>query len=122
MSKNRSNAVRKDETAHNEPAAETKAPKVEVKSVEVPPASPETAAQVATVTETPEQLIAKYGNKSNAIRAMAASGMKCGPISKALGIRYQHARNVLNQPLKRVIKEEREAAKAETKKTTPVTA
>jgi len=115
MSKNRSNAVLKTEAA-----PVTEAPVAEVKSVEVPaPAATirdaAAAAPAPQVTETAEQLIAKYGNKSNAIRAMAAEGLKCGPISKALGIRYQHARNVLNQPLKRVIKEERDAAKVETK-------
>jgi hypothetical protein len=56
-------------------------------------------------------LIAHFGNKSKAIRGLAALGHKCGPISRALNIRFQHARNVLNKPLKRLIKEEREAAK-----------
>jgi len=58
-------------------------------------------------------LIEKFGNKSNAIRALAAmNGGKCGPISKALNIRFQHARNVLSKPLKRVIAAERAAAKS----------
>jgi predicted RNA-binding protein YlqC (UPF0109 family) len=56
-------------------------------------------------------LIGYYGNKSKAIRGLSALGHKCGPISRALNIRFQHARNVLNKPLKRLIKEEREAAK-----------
>lgn len=125
MSK-KSNAVRKTEAAPIETQGEVtnsnpvevfeqgKEPQVQAQTTEAStaPVSQETSTLVAAVTETPEQLIAKYGNKSNAIRAMAAAGMKCGPISKALNIRYQHARNVLNQPLKRVIKEEREAAKA----------
>lgn len=115
MSKNRSNAVRTNE------GVETKveAPTVTTEVVATTPApeapAPVVTAPVAAAAVTPESiaaLIAKYGNKSNAIRAMSAEGMKCGPISKALGIRYQHARNVLSQPLKRVIKEEREAAKA----------
>jgi len=59
---------------------------------------------------TKEALIAGYGNKSNAIRGLAALGLKPGPISKHLGIIYQHARNVLLRPLKRVIKEQRDAA------------
>lgn len=64
-------------------------------------------------TMTAAQLIAAYGNKSNAIRGLNAQfGMKPGPISKKLGLIYQHARNVLSKPLKKVIKEEREAAKA----------
>lgn len=58
---------------------------------------------------TPAQLIAGYGNKSNAIRGLAALGLKPGPIAKHLGIIYQHARNVLKRPLKRVIKEVRDA-------------
>lgn len=66
---------------------------------------------VGNVNMTSSELIKKYGNKSNAIRALSAQGLKCGPISKALGIRYQHARNVLCQPLKRLIKEERDAVK-----------
>jgi hypothetical protein len=61
---------------------------------------------------TKEQLIAGYGNKSNAIRGLAALGVKPGPISKHLGILYQHARNVLLRPLKRVIKEQRAAQAA----------
>lgn len=56
-------------------------------------------------------LIAHFGNKSKAIRGLSALGHKCGPISRALNIRFQHARNVLNKPLKRLIKEERDAAK-----------
>jgi hypothetical protein len=56
-------------------------------------------------------LIAHFGSKSNAIRELSALGHKCGPISRALNILYQHARNVLNRPLKRLIKEEREHAK-----------
>jgi len=58
---------------------------------------------------TSAELIKHFGNKSNAIRGLAALGLKPGPISKKLGIIYQHARNVLKRPLKRVIKEERDA-------------
>lgn len=56
-------------------------------------------------------LIEHFGSKSKAIRGLSALGHKCGPISRALNIRFQHARNVLNKPLKRLIKAEREAAK-----------
>ena len=39
-------------------------------------------------------------NLSQVIRAMSKDGMKSGPISKDLGIRYQHVRNtLLNPPL-----------------------
>jgi len=58
------------------------------------------------------QLISAFGNKSNAIRGLNAQlGLKPGPISKKLGIIYQHARNVLNKPLKKVIKDARDAVK-----------
>ena len=63
-------------------------------------------------TMTSAQLISGFGNKSNAIRGLSALGMKTGPIAKKLGIIYQHARNVLSKPLKRVVKDERDAAKA----------
>lgn len=64
-------------------------------------------------TFTKEQLITGYGNKSNAIRGLAALGLKPGPISTHLEIRYQHARNVLKRPLKRVEAEVRAAEKAQ---------
>jgi hypothetical protein len=56
-------------------------------------------------------LIARYGNKSNAIRELRKLGWEFATIAGELGIRYQHVRNVLNQPMKRLIKAEREAAK-----------
>jgi hypothetical protein len=46
----------------------------------------------------------KYNNittTSGKIRAMVADGYTRGAIAKALGIRYQHVRNVLVQPLKK---------------------
>ncbi len=55
-------------------------------------------------------LITHYGSKSKAIRGLNALGHKCGPISRALNIRFQHARNVLLKPLKREIAAERKAA------------
>jgi len=66
-------------------------------------APPEGAPQTVEDAEkfTDLQLIAVYGNKSNTIRGLAALGMKPGPISKKLGIIYQHARNVLKRPLKK---------------------
>jgi len=103
MSKNRSNVARKSETEVEVVEVIT----TEVVAVETLAPPPE-----SVIITTAVELIAKYGNKSNAIRALAAEGHKCGPISKALGIRYQHARNVLSQPLKRVIKDERDAANA----------
>jgi hypothetical protein len=61
-------------------------------------------------TFTKEVLITGYGNKSGAIRGLAALGLKPGPISTHLDIRYQHARNVLSRPLKRDVKDQRDAA------------
>lgn len=63
-----------------------------------------------------DKLVAHFGSKSNAIRGLAKIGHKAGPISRALGILFQHARNVMNQPLKRVIKAERDAAAAAAEK------
>jgi hypothetical protein len=62
------------------------------------------------IQPTAEELIAKHGNKSNAIRALAAEGKTRSETAKLLGIRYQHVNNVLGQILKREIKKEREAA------------
>lgn len=72
----------------------------------------ETKTETVTVTvQTAEEVIAKFGNKSNAIRALSAEGKTRSEIAKILGIRYQHVNNVLKQVLKRPIKAEREAAK-----------
>lgn len=70
----------------------------------------ETETETVTV-QTAEEVIAKFGNKSNAIRALSAEGKTRSEIAKILGIRYQHVNNVLKQVLKRPIKAEREAAK-----------
>ena len=67
---------------------------------------------VVEISMTAEELIKQYGNKSNAIRALSAEGKTRSEVAKLLGIRYQHVNNVLNQVLKRPIKAEREAAKA----------
>ena len=81
-------------------------PKVEIEAkIEEPKTAEEFMAMGANF------LIEHFGNKSKTIRALALMGAKCGPISRALDIKFQHARNVLNKPLKRLIKEEREAAK-----------
>lgn len=53
--------------------------------------------------KTPQEYISQYGSKSNAIRGLATEGMKTADISRALGIRYQHARNVLKRPLKKSV-------------------
>lgn len=78
-------------------------------------ASPELVEAMAKVEaeaqQSPEYFIAKFGNKSNAIRALNSEGKTRSEIAKLLGIRYQHVNNVLNQVLKRPIKAEREAEK-----------
>lgn len=53
------------------------------------------------------EYIQKYGNKSNAIRALYESEMTISAIAKLMGVKYQHVRNVLTQPQKRKIKEEK---------------
>lgn len=51
---------------------------------------------------TTEQLIKKYGNKSAAIRALYEQGYTTSEIAKKVDVIYQHARNVILRPLKRV--------------------
>ncbi len=43
----------------------------------------------------------KRGNVSFVIRTLHSEGFTTGNISKLLGKRYQHVRNVLTQPLKK---------------------
>lgn len=57
------------------------------------------------VVKTAAELIAQYGNKSKAIRALNGEGHKTGEIAKMLDIRYQHVRNVLVTPVKKVVVE-----------------
>jgi energy-converting hydrogenase Eha subunit F len=54
-----------------------------------------------TPTEESVGLIAKYGNKSQAIRALNKEGYSRSQIANMLNIRYQHVRNVLGQELKK---------------------
>ncbi len=51
---------------------------------------------------TAEEYLKLYGTKSAAIRALAAEDVPTADIARRLGIIYQHARNVLKRPLKRV--------------------
>lgn len=46
---------------------------------------------------TPEQILSNFQSKSEAIRYFRAQGHERGPIAKALGLRYQHVRNVDTQ-------------------------
>lgn len=54
------------------------------------------------VVETLADQIAKLATKSAKIRFLSATGMKRGEIAKMLNIRYQHVRNVLITPLKKI--------------------
>lgn len=58
-------------------------------------------AQVEVVEQTLEDQIKAAGSKSALIRKLAAEGMSRGAISKHMGIRYQHVRNVLITPIKK---------------------
>lgn len=49
-----------------------------------------------------EAYIKQCGTKSAAIRRLAGDGLKRGEIAKYLNIRYQHVRNVLITPVKKV--------------------
>jgi len=102
-----------NQTANPKPETASTIPPASFKSVEMPKVDGMTQEKVEAMGAS--EVIALYGNKSNAIRALSALGMKPGPISKKLGILYQHARNVLSRPLKRVIKEERDAKATLTK-------
>jgi predicted ArsR family transcriptional regulator len=48
-----------------------------------------------------EELLKVHSTKSAVIRYLASQGVSRGDIARILGIRYQHVRNVLTQPLKR---------------------
>lgn len=49
-----------------------------------------------------EDYIKACGSKSAAIRRLAGEGLKRGDIARYLNIRYQHVRNVLITPVKKV--------------------
>lgn len=96
--------------ANRKSAAAQQAEETEVKTEVAETIETKTETETVTV-QTAEEVIAKFGNKSNAIRALSAEGKTRSEIAKILGIRYQHVNNVLKQVLKRPIKAEREAAK-----------
>jgi hypothetical protein len=120
MSK-KSNAVRKSEVAPMDPVEKLLHDDevITASRVEDQPAITEVVAPTMApkIEGTQVELIAKYGNKSGAIRALNSQGFKTADIARALDIRYQHVRNVLTQPLKRVIKEERAKATEATEAT-----
>ncbi len=55
----------------------------------------------AELTQLAFELYKHYGTKSDAIRELALKGYTTSEIANAMGIKYQHARNVLSRPLKR---------------------
>lgn len=87
-------------------------------SIAVPP-KPVAQAQTATAEQqeqqsiysgkTAEEIFAMFGGEqargaiSGAMRAMAAAGYTTSAIAKALNKRYQHVRNVLNEPTQKAI-------------------
>jgi hypothetical protein len=54
-------------------------------------------------------LLKEHGSKSAVIRLLASKGYGAGPISKALGIRYQFAYNVLSRVTKNIQADAEEA-------------
>lgn len=56
----------------------------------------------APADDTYEALMSKYKTKSAVIRHLDSLGWKRGKIASFMNIRYQHVRNVLTQPLKKV--------------------
>lgn len=57
---------------------------------------------VKVETETLESLMSQYKTKSALIRELHSRGKTRGEIAKFMGIRYQHVRNVLITPIKKV--------------------
>jgi len=55
-----------------------------------------------TITAEHIEAVNKMTTKSAKIRSLDSFGYKRGTIATFLGIRYQHVRNVLTQPLKKV--------------------
>jgi hypothetical protein len=73
-------------------------PKVEEAPAEAPAPPKVEVLRVDGLTR--DEYLANCGGvKSTAIRKLHAAGYKVGPIAKFLSIKYQHARNVLIQPL-----------------------
>ncbi len=58
--------------------------------------------EVEVQVETLDGLMNQFKTKSAVIRYLKTKGMTTSGISKFMGIRYQHVRNVLTQPLKKV--------------------
>lgn len=57
-------------------------------------------AKAVQLSKSQQAKIDSFQFTSTKVRYLAAQNMSTGDISRALGIRYQHARNVLNQTVK----------------------
>lgn len=58
--------------------------------------------EVKSEVETLEQLMTRLTTKSAVIRHLKSKDMTTGAIAKFMNIRYQHVRNVLITPVKKV--------------------
>lgn len=81
----------------------------ETKPVEVKVDVPQ---ETKPIVPSAEELIKKYGTKSAAIRALYAEKKTVSEIAKILDIKYQHVRNVLQQPLGAKLPTSEEVAKS----------
>lgn len=82
---------------------EDQAPIVHEESVAEPTVEVDAAGRKKKVTVTHEELEAKgLKNKSQVIRYLDGEGFSRSAIAGFLNVRYQHVRNVLITPLKRV--------------------
>ena len=63
---------------------------------------------------TGSELIEMHGSKSAAIRYLGSQDVAVKDIAEKLGIRYQHARNVLTRPLKRGARNQLKVIRPET--------
>lgn len=59
--------------------------------------------QVKDDTTYANELLVRLTTKSAVIRYLTAEGWKKGRIAKAMNIRFQHVRNVIVKPLKKVV-------------------
>ena len=85
--------------SRNNRATKVEAPVVEVEELPAPPA----------VVFDLEVLMTIHKTKSAVIRYLATEGQTRSQIAALMGIRYQHVRNVLTQPLKQKVEAPAEA-------------
>lgn len=92
--------------SRNNRATKVEAP-VEVEELPAPPAVIELVLE--PVTFDLEALMMEHKTKSNVIRFLTSQGQTRSQVAKFMGIRYQHVRNVLTQPLKQKVEAPAEA-------------